>query len=349
MIKGLLPLCFVTLTASSFGQSLEPNIPTVDSRTPAFGMEYEVREVLTRSEEEWNRIVREKEWQYDMMVREGKISAKYASDFLRDLKSSPRVSARTGTFTIIVDKGRLFVLGRWKNKAASWFILEKGIAIGRPFSGGGITIEKSQEPYSLGGGQIPIFPVNFAPMPAFVDLALDGERGSARMFGASLGSTQYVPATLTFKDGRLSEAVLKRIERTEYSDYCTGPVPMPRRIIYESMSLDGESPVLTRTFIGKPIVNPVIPKLEKLAPGTQSATDKRGDTQIQFTFDLRQRSIFEAAKRGKASEMARAKAARTPHDQIHLRSEFDNRWVVGGTFGVGAVLLLVFLLGRRSS
>ncbi len=349
MIKGLLPVCFVTFTASSFGQSPQPNIPTVDSRTPAFGMEYEVREVLTRSEEEWNRIVRDKELQYDMMVREGKISAKYASDFMRDLKSSPRVSARTGTFTIIVDKGRLFVLGRWKNKAAKWFILDKGIAIGRPFSGVGITIEKLQEPYSAGGGQIPIFPFNFAPMPAFVDLAFEGERGSARMFGAALGSTQYVPATLKFTNGRLSEALLRRIERTEYSDYSAGPIPMPGRIVYESMYESSGVPALTRTFIGKPIANPVIPKLEKLAPGSQSATDKRGDTPVYFTFDLRQRSIFEAAKRGKASELAREKAAKTPHDHIHLRSEFDNRWVVGGTIGVGAVLLLVFLLGRRSS
>ncbi len=349
MIKGLLPLCFVTSTAISVGQGIQPEIPTVNSRTPAFGMEYEVRELLNRSEDDWSRIVKEKEIQYEQMVRDGKITAKYASDFLKDLKSSPRVRARTGTFTIIVEKGRIFVLRRWKNEIASWFIFEKGIAVGRPFNGGGITIEKSEEPYSLGGGQIPIFPLQFASMPSFIDLAFEGERASARMFGASLVSSQYVPATLQFKDGRLSEALLKSIERTEYSDYSTGPVPMPGRIVYESMYENGGTPALTRTFIGKPIVNPVIPKLEKLAPGIQQATDGRGEEQITFTFDLRRSSIFEAAKREKARRMKQAEASKTPHDHIHLRSELDTRWVLGGSFGVGAVLLLVFLLGRRSS
>jgi hypothetical protein len=292
----------------------------------------------------WNKIISEKRIQYDHLLKEKQVTNKEADDFIKRLEETPMQTSKECVFTLIYEDGRLFASQSSSNKSLRWILQEDGLMIALPFRGGdSIKIESQAEIYSAEADFIPVLPVQFPLVKSFVDFARDGDRTTVKMFAAALGSDQYVPAELQFEKGHLSEAYARAIERTRYSRYTTGIIPMPQKIVYEGRFSKSREPQLIRTFEGKPILKPKIPKIEDLVKAPIEVIDQRVEPHRQFTFIPGKGSILKQAENGRVIQNPR-RLQDAPSEPMPFST-----WLIGASLLLLIGVSIARIVQRRKS
>lgn len=283
--------------------SAPAGIPIVTASTPPFGMEYKFVEKVERNPADLRAIKENKRQQYEWEVKEGRRHPEDAETSLKRLDELPRTEERRGTLTVIAAEGKLWIVYSPEQGVKAWARIEDNVNVNFHWSGGDAwNLKAGAEPYSGAGTVLPILPFQLPAVRAFADIEADGNTGKARMFVASLNTDQYVRGSLRFEGGRLAETEVPGLERTRFSDYTNGPVPMPKRIEYERNFDRSGNPQVVRTYIGKPITNPRIPALKDLAPAAGiDVIDYRTDPVRQFRFTPKSGSILDQSERGIAT------------------------------------------------
>ncbi len=267
------PLIFALLVGASGAWAQSPpsisSIPAVTSETKPFGMEWAFTE---------------------------------ETNLVSPSDGEPQKQTKTGQIRVIFDGARIMVAGG-KDFRERWMILEDGVAIGRPWFGGdGLAIRATESPYVLTQAEFPVLPVQLPRLKTFVDFRPYEGRTLGRALGASVADAQYANAFVTFADGRLETADLKW-ERTRYSDYTGGPIPLPRRMVYERRPADDGRLQTVYTFIGKPLTDPKIPKLTDLVKAPIGAVDYRTNPPRQFVYLPKGPPILKQALSGKPTRI----------------------------------------------
>ncbi|MER3495363.1 MAG: hypothetical protein C4320_00125 [Armatimonadota bacterium] len=304
LISSMIPL---TLAQDNSSRGSAPaGIPIVTASTPPFGMEYKFVENENRNPDDLRAMKENKRQQYELEVKEGRRHPEEAADSLKRLDQLPRNQERRGALTVIAAEGKLWIAYSPANGPKAWSRIEDNVNVNYHWSGGDAwSLNTGSEPYSVAGTILPILPFQLPAVRAFADVETEGKTGKARMFVASLSADQYVRGTLRFEGGRLVETEVPGLERTRFSDYTNGPVPMPKRIEYEGKFDRSGNPQVVRTYIGKPITNPQIPLLKDLAPATGiNVIDYRSDPNRQFRFTPNGGSILEQSESGIATPLS---------------------------------------------
>lgn len=300
-------LLLLVLLAGASGASAQsaPAIPAVTNATKPFGMEWTFTE---------------------------------ATHLDKSGGGEAREQARTGQIRIVFEGPRIMVAGG-KDFRARWMILEDGIAVGRPWSGGdGLAIKGTESPYVLTRAEFPVLPVQLPRLKAFVDFRPYEGRTLGKALGASLADAQYANVFVTFAEGRLATSDLKW-ERTSYSDYTDGLIPLPRRMVYERRPADDGRLQTVYTFVGKPLITPKIPKITDLVKAPTAVVDYRANPPRQFIYFPQGPPILEQA--------LSAEPTRTPERLPDASGMPLSTLILGGSLALLAGVAVVRLARLR--